>query len=155
MRWFFPRRAGPSPDYVRVAPWLLIGSALSASGYAELASSGISHELDLRSEASDDPDLMRELGLAWRHVPVDDRAAPTTEQLDEIERWLQAGGTEPVVYVHCEGGLGRSPTVAIALLMRHGFSRAEAHRFVLAARSVAAPTSQQLAWLTEIESHSR
>jgi protein-tyrosine phosphatase len=151
MRWLFPRRARPPADFVRIAPWLVLGSALSPAGYKELARAGITHVLDLRSEASDDPALMRRLGLGWRRVPVEDRAAPTTAQLDEIERWLHSGDPDPVLYVHCEGGLGRSPTIAIALLMRRGFARAEAHRFVLTARSVAAPTSQQLAWLTEIE----
>ena len=137
-----------------MAPWLLLGPVLDADGYAELAGAGITHVLDLRSEASDDPAVMESLNLAWRRVPVDDRVAPTAAQLDEIAEWLDHnsdGRNPPVVYVHCQGGLGRSPTIAIALLMRRGFTRAEAHRLVLTARSVAAPTPDQDAWLEDLE----
>jgi protein-tyrosine phosphatase len=140
------------PEYGRVAPWLLVGPALDADGYRHLASEGVTHVLDLRSEASDDPALMASLELAWRQVPIDDRTAPTSDQLAEINTWLDAApDAQPIVYVHCEGGLGRSPTIAIALLMQRGFSHAEAHRLVLGARSVAAPTGDQDSWLAEIE----
>jgi protein-tyrosine phosphatase len=148
------RLAGRTPraDYGRVAPWLLLGPALDDAGYEALAREGVTHVLDLRSEASDDPDLMRRLHLAWRRVPIEDRAAPTGDQLNEINRWLdETQDPQPVVYVHCQGGLGRSPTIAVALLMRRGFSRAEAHRFVQTARSVAAPTDAQDSWLAELE----
>lgn len=144
----------PVFDYARVAPWLLVGPALNAEGYAHLAEAGVTHVVDLRSEASDDPKVMESLNLAWRRVPIDDRLAPTAAQLDEISDWLGETAEEhdpPVLYAHCEGGLGRSPTVAIALLMRRGFTRAEAHRFVVTARSVAAPTPDQDAWLGELE----
>jgi len=39
----------------------------------------------------------------------------------------------------------------MALLMQRGFTRAEAHRLVRTARSVASPTVAQHGWLTEIE----
>jgi protein-tyrosine phosphatase len=153
MRWRLPRRRGRSvPDYGRIAPWLFVGPALDETGYAHLAERGVTHVLDLRSEASDDPALMDSLNLGWLRVPIDDREAPSTAQLNEIDEWIDAQASEaPVVYVHCEGGLGRSPTVAMALLMRRGFTRAEAHRLVLGARSVAAPTPPQFSWLDEIQ----
>ena len=144
----------PAFDYARVAPWLLVGPALNAAGYAHLAEAGVTHVLDLRSEASDDPAVMESLRLAWRRVPIDDRFAPTAGQLEEIAAWLEESAdadSPPVLYAHCEGGLGRSPTIAIALLMQRGFTRAEAHRFVVTARSVAAPTPDQDAWLGELE----
>jgi len=152
MRWLRGDRSKPyRPDYARVAPWLLVGPVLDASGYAHLASEGVTHVLDLRSEASDDPAVMRSLKLGWRRVPIDDRAAPTREQLADINAWLDANEEQPVVYVHCEGGLGRAPTIATALLMQRGFTRAEAHRFILAVRPVASPTPDQDAWLTTME----
>lgn len=156
-RWLNRRRAADGQaEYARVAPWLLIGPALDATRYAALADAGVTHVLDLRSEASDDPELMKSLGLEWRRVPIDDLVAPRAEQLAEIVEWLEAPGEDqPVVYVHCQGGLGRAPTIAIALLLRRGFTRAEAHRFVLTARSVAAPTRAQDDWLTEIELRAR
>lgn len=146
------RRRRPPPEYARVAPWLLVGPALDDDGYAHLADEGVTHVLDLRSEASDDPELMRSLNLEWRRVPIEDRAAPSNEQLADVNAWLdEAEQEEPVVYVHCEGGLGRSPTIAMALLMQRGYSRAEAHRFVVSVRSVAAPTPQQDGWLSAFD----
>lgn len=147
------RRQEQPPDYARVAPWLLVGPALDDVGYAQLAREGVTHVLDLRREASDDPALMRVLDMRWLRVPIEDSAAPSHEQLAEINEWLDetGGENEPVVYVHCQGGLGRAPTIAIALLMQRGFTRAEAHRFVQTVRSVAAPTAEQNDWLTETE----
>jgi protein-tyrosine phosphatase len=140
-----------------VAPWLLVGPALDDEGYAHLAEQGVTHVLDLRSEASDDPRLMERLHLSWRREPIDDQLAPTSDQLDRISDWLAAtpDARAPVAYIHCEGGLGRSPTVAMALLMRRGFTRAEAHRLVVGARSVAAPTASQEAWLSAIDDEIR
>ena len=136
-----------------MAPWLLVGPALDAAGYAHLAHVGVTHVLDLRSEDSDDPGMMESLGLSWRRVPIDDRAAPTPDQLAEITAWLEsAEAGVATVYIHCQGGLGRSPTVATALLMQKGFSRAESHRLVFGARSVAAPTEDQAAWLADLDS---
>lgn len=151
MLWPFRRRSRSRGRHAQVAPWLLVGPALEAAGYRQLRDDGVTHVLDLRSEQSDDPELMRRLGLAWMNVPIDDRVAPTDAQLAEISAWLESAPDQPVVYVHCEGGLGRSPTIAIALLMQRGFSRAEAHRFMLAARSVASPTPDQDAWLTTLD----
>ncbi|HYI66717.1 MAG TPA: dual specificity protein phosphatase [Candidatus Limnocylindrales bacterium] len=154
MRWLRRGQDVPprAPEYGRVAPWLLVGPALDSAGYRHLADQGVTHVLDLRSEASDDPRLMESLNLAWRQVPIEDRAAPTSHQLAEINAWLDGGEeSQPIVYVHCEGGLGRSPTIAMALLMQRGFSHAEAHRLVVGARSVAAPTGDQDGWLAEIE----
>jgi protein-tyrosine phosphatase len=86
-------------------------------------------------------------------VPVDDRRAPTDHQLAAINQWISESDVEqPVVYVHCQGGLGRSPTLATALLMQRGFNRSEAHRFILAGRPAASPTPDQDAWLAVIES---
>jgi protein-tyrosine phosphatase len=151
---------GESPradaQVARIGPWLLVGPALTREGYRQLAADGVTHVLELRSEDSDDPEQMRELNLAWRHVPIDDRDAPTHDQLTEIVDWLGsrtagAGDALPVLYVHCQGGLGRSPTIAIALLMRRGFTRTEAYRLVLAARPVAFPTEAQEAWLNDLD----
>lgn len=153
MRWLSRIRSQTRrADYARVAPWLLVGPVLDSSGYAALAEEGVTHVLDLRDEASDDPSAMRRLNLEWRRVPIRDRTAPTREQLADINAWLDASEPEQaVLYVHCEGGLGRAPTIAIALLMQRGFTRAEAHRFVLTARSMSAPTPEQDAWLSEID----
>lgn len=134
----------------RVAPWLYIGPVLGPDRISELVEQGITHVLDLREEASDDPAVMEQLGLRWRRIPVADRAAPEDEQLEAILDWLDReadASHDQALYVHCHAGMGRTPTVAIALLMQQQLTLAEARRLVFAARPEVAPTPPQMAWL--------
>ncbi len=134
----------------RVAPWLYIGPQLLIDQYAELRRRGVTHVVDLRDEASDDAGSLEALGFRWLRLPVPDRRAPTDIQLAELITWLDADAdpnVDQAVYVHCQAGLGRTPTVAMALLMQHDLTLAEAHRMVLAARPETAPTAPQLEWL--------
>ena len=134
----------------RVAPWLYLGPALDEGGYRNLREQGVTHVVDLRAEDADDGELMAALGLRWRHLPIVDRGAPAPEQMDDLLAWIEAessGGDEPVLYLHCHAGLGRTPTVAIALLMHRDIPLADAHRHVRAARPGAQPTAVQDAFL--------
>jgi protein-tyrosine phosphatase len=140
-----------------VAPWLYVGPALDRAGYAALAAHGVTHVVDLREEDSDDVEVMQTLGLAWRRFPTPDRTPPAHADLDAAIEWIETGAAagddvvDGVVYVHCSAGVSRSPTFAMALLMRRGLTLAEAHRRVPSARPAAAPTAEQLAWLPEVE----
>jgi protein-tyrosine phosphatase len=141
---------GSSRRVDRVAPWLFIGPELLIDQYAELRRRGVTHVVDLREEGSDDADSLQALGFRWRRIPILDRRAPTDAQLADLIAWLDADAdpnVDQAVYLHCHAGLGRTPTVAIALLMQHNLTLAEAHRMVLAARPEAAPTTRQLEWL--------
>lgn len=153
-----PRHAGVARRVDQVAPWLFIGPELLPDQYQDLRDRGVTHVLDLRREASDDSDSLAALGLQWRRIPIPDRHAPTHEQLASIVEWLD-GAADPVaeqaVYVHCQGGLGRTPTVAIALLMQHDLTLGEAQRLVVSARPESAPTQPQLRWLEEVEARLR
>lgn len=137
----------------QVAPWLFIGPALTTAEYAVLRRDGITHILDLREEGSDDEDALAELGLRWLRFPIPDRAAPSHEQLAALIEWLEADAdpeADQALYIHCHAGYGRTPSMAMALLMQRDLSLAEAHRIVRAARPEVAPTSAQLAWLEEV-----
>lgn len=149
-----PRPARPHERIDRVAPWLYIGPALSADRVADLVEQGVTHVLDLREEGSDNPALMEQMGLRWRRIPIADRAAPGDDQLEAILDWLDSEvdtGREQAVYVHCHAGLGRTPTIAIALLMQQQLTLAEARRIVFAARPEVSPTEPQMAWLELLE----
>jgi len=147
-----PRASATRID--RVAPWLYIGPVLTPDRMAALPEQGVTHVLDLREEASDDPALMAHLGLRWQRIPVPDRDAPSDEQLDEIIDWLDREAdpsTEQAVYVHCHAGMGRTPTIAIALLMQQQLTLAEARRLVFAARPEVSPTQPQMDWLEALD----
>lgn len=149
LSWLFRRRTR-RVRVDRVAPWLYLGPVLDERGYRGLREQGVTHVVDLREEAADDDSLMAALGLRWRRLPIRDHAAPSPEQIDELRSWLEAespGPDEPIVYLHCHAGLGRTPTVAIALLMHREVPLADAHRQVRAARPGAQPTAAQDAFL--------
>jgi protein-tyrosine phosphatase len=147
------RRRRRRPPFHRVAPWLFLGPALDRRDYEALRDEGVTHVVDLRAEDSDDRDLMARLGLRWRRLPIPDRAAPAPEQVDELLAWLSDGRAEeePVVYLHCHAGFGRTPTMAIALLMHRDIPLADAHRQVVMARPGAQPTAEQDAFLRALE----
>ncbi|TAJ16430.1 MAG: hypothetical protein EPO65_13285 [Dehalococcoidia bacterium] len=146
------RRRPKSARVDRVAPWLFVGPALDAAGYRDLRDRGVTHVVDLREEDADDPGLMASLGLKWLRLPIPDRKAPAPGQLDELRSWLavDSGEGDPVLYIHCHAGLGRTPTVAIALLMHHDMPLRDAHRHVRAARPGAQPTASQDAYLEDL-----
>lgn len=150
-----PGREPERPSRVdRVAPWLLIGPQLLIEQYVDLRRRGVTHVVDLREEASDDADALAAMGFRWRRFPVPDRQAPTHEQLASIVAWLDADAdpnVDQAVYIHCHAGQGRTPAVAMALLMQHDLSLAEAHRLVRAARPESSPTAAQQTWLQEVE----
>lgn len=138
----------------RVAPWLLIGPDLLLDQYEELRRRGVTHVLDLRDEGSDDAGALEAMGFRWLRIPVADRHAPSDDQLTELVLWLDSDAdpnVDQALYVHCHAGLGRTPTIAMALLMQHDLSLAEAHRMVLAARPESAPTPRQLEWLRALQ----
>lgn len=152
-KWWQGAEWVPSPAVRadRVAGWLLIGPALSTDGYTDLRERGVTHVIDLRAEAVDDVVPLRALGLEWRHVPVADRAAPTVQDVDVVLAWIEgAGEAFGGLYLHCEGGIGRTPTMAIALLMRRlTLSLREAGQLVESARPEVQPTAVQRAWLDQ------
>ena len=62
--------------------------------------------------------IVQELGMRLVREPVPDGMAPSPEKLLELARFLtelESSGIK--VYVHCVGGLGRTPTVLAAFLM--------------------------------------
>ncbi len=149
-----PRGASDGVRVDQVAPWLFIGPELTVGQYRDLRARGVTHVVDLRQEGSDDPDALATLGFHWRRIPIPDRHAPTEAQLQELVDWLDRESDparDEAVYLHCHAGLGRTPTVAIALLMQHDLTLQEAHRIVVSARPEIQPTSRQVEWLQALE----
>jgi predicted protein tyrosine phosphatase len=155
VRWLRGHRpARRAPNWSRIAPRLFIGPALDRAGFVELTQQGVTHVVDLRAEASDDPDPAESLGLHRLRIPVVDRYPPTDEQFEQLADWLETSRPNPVMYIHCQRGLERSPTVAIGLLVRAGYELHEARAAVLGAHPHARPTPAQEDWLTQLHAAS-
>ncbi len=141
-------RRPPALPVDRVAPWLLIGPALDEGGYRRLTELGVTHVADLREEAADNEGVMGALGLRWMRLPIPDRAAPSIDDVERLIAWWEGERSEErALYLHCRAGFGRTPTVAIALLVHKGMPLMDAHRHVRAARPAAQPTEAQMAFL--------
>ncbi len=110
----------------------------------------------MRSEASDDEAALARHNLKFLHVAVDDRDAPSQEQLDAATDWTLAEiAAGRKVYIHCRSGIGRSPSVACAVLVAIGYPLANAYQIIRRQRPWAAFSESQRAALEEFERRRR
>lgn len=141
MGWLGPRRYD----------WIIEGK-LAASSYPRdeghlraLHTAGVRALVTLH-ERPVDQEKLDALGIAARHYPVQDFAAPSLDQIEAavafIERKLAAGEG---VAVHCAAGLGRTGTVIACYLVYQGYTPAEAIAHVRARRPGSVETGEQQA----------
>lgn len=150
--WLYAWRS-PALDIVWLTPDLAVGAAPAAGRLHEVQRLGVTALVDLRTidereSAERWERAVQRCGLRVLHLPVIDRTAPTMEQLDAGSTWVEgelAGGGR--VLVCCRAGVGRSITLATAILVRQGYRLHEAFRLVGTRRRVANPTDAQLAAL--------
>jgi predicted protein tyrosine phosphatase len=88
-------------------------------------------------------------GLVFRHAPVEDRGVPDARfaatVLAELTDAYRAGRH---VAVHCRFGIGRSATVAAAVLVRSGHDPRTVWRELAAVRGVPVPdVDEQRRWV--------
>ncbi|MBI2587591.1 dual specificity protein phosphatase family protein [Candidatus Amesbacteria bacterium] len=97
----------------------------------KLKQEGIEVDISLEEERVDAPFGVR--FYIW--IPIKNHTAPTSEQLDfgvaTIEKLLSL---KKKIYVHCQNGHGRAPTMVAAYLIKKGKSVDEAINFIKAKR---------------------
>lgn len=88
-------------------------------------------------------------GLRYRELPVPDMSVPDHADADPVLDVLTADlAAGRYVAVHCRAGIGRSATIAAALLIRHGAAAGDAWATISAARGREVPeTDEQRAWV--------
>ena len=141
--WGPPRRPSGRPDLSVILPELVVGEYPTPQDAEWLrAAHGITAVVSLQDDAdlASKGLLLRELedayhqhGLHFRRIPVPDCDNDVlAARLDEsvvVLRALLAGGGR--VYLHCNAGMNRAPTIASAYLhAEHGLSLAAARDFV-------------------------
>jgi hypothetical protein len=140
----------PIIKYHRVADNIYVGPQHGKFGQKRLAAAGVTASLNLRTGFSD-----VERGIGFRdycQLSTMDGTPPTLEQLREgiefIRRVTDSGGS---VYIHCQTGLGRGPTMAAAYLISRGRSLDEACRMIRAVRPFTNIRPEQMQRLREFE----
>lgn len=136
--------AGASPHcFSRISEGLHVGGQYMGRGWPRLAARGVTAVVNMRREFDD-----RSRGIApshYLHLPTIDNHAPTLDHLAQgvafIRQELERGGE---VYIHCEAGVGRAPTMAAAYLTNEGWSPAEAWALLRTRRPFVRPTQVQV-----------
>ena len=96
--------------------------------------------------------LCEEEGIAFWHFPIPDTQPPKSQLdahffiLDLVKHYKEKKG----LVLHCYGGIGRSGTIALAVLMHLGYDLNEMKRKATLIRGTHVPqTSVQEKWLDE------
>jgi protein-tyrosine phosphatase len=142
-------RGHPIRALSEVRPFLFMGGQHLRRGLSVLESWGISAVLNMRDEFDD-----QLAGVAkdrYLHLKVVDNTPPTLDQLRRgvafIEEERRRGGK---VYVHCEAGVGRAPTMAAAYLVSTGKSTLEAWEELRDIRPFIRPRRMQRALIQQL-----
>jgi uncharacterized protein (TIGR01244 family) len=91
--------------------------------YERLAVHGFTLVVDLRTGATDDPNLadpehLRSLGLRYERIPVPDGHVPSPHDVARLVQLVDGAGGS--VLVHCGGGVGRSASMQASYLAAAG-----------------------------------
>ena len=103
-------------------------------------------ELELESEE----ETARSLGLEFSRIPIEDQGTPRPGLVEGVLSRISRSATPNArIAIHCRQGLGRSPLVAAAMLVRGGMTPGDAWAAISIARGRPVPeTDEQRVWLT-------
>jgi atypical dual specificity phosphatase len=90
-----------------------------------------------------DPGRAQAAGYVRHNISIRDFHAPSVSQLQKFIEFVQAVDSDAKVLVHCEGGSGRTGTMAAAYWIAKGLSPSQAIEKVRRARPGAVETDEQ------------
>jgi hypothetical protein len=100
-----------------IVPGVWIGRWLSDAEALGAVAGGVTAVLDLSDAFSEAGPF---IDLKYCHLPVLDLTAPTSSQLADAVRFINANAADGIVYVHCKIGYSRSASVVAAWLLHTG-----------------------------------
>lgn len=118
-------------DYISEGIYIGTNQCCQTHFDEKLKKEGITTDISLEEERMDAP-----FGVdfyIW--IPVKDRSAPTQDQLDfGVSVLEKLVAMKKKVYVHCQNGHGRAPTLVAAYLIQQGKTLAETIDFIKSKR---------------------
>lgn len=138
--------SGPSLRYSHVAPGVYLGGKYPKSSYRTFTDWGITGIISMRMSLS----ASVPIGIDLLHLPTRDWQPPSLSDLSKgvefIRHNAEKGGS---VYIHCQLGEGRGPTMAAAYLISRGLTVDEAIAELVKYRPFVQPNAAQQKRLAE------
>jgi protein-tyrosine phosphatase len=137
---------------------LAVGAAFSMDSARHLAEAqGIAAVIDLREEDCDEEERLRDAGIELLHLPTTDQMAPGQATLDRgVEFAANHVARGNRVLIHCQGGIGRSPLLALCVLVDLGFEPLDALAHAKNCREAVSPSyDQYCGWARWLESRGK
>ena len=139
------------PNLSWITDTLAVGGSFPAERTRDLAEAlGVRAVIDLRVEACDEEEVLREHAIAFLRLPTEDHGAVSQPMLHNgvafANRHLDR---DERVLVHCEHGIGRSATLALCVLVSRGAAPLAALEEAKTRRALVSPSPAQYeAWRT-------
>ena len=117
-------------EYSEISPYIYLGSNMCCGGhFKKLSILGVYADIDLEYTRDSFEKLSGIDLFLW--LPTRDHTFPSHKQLIIGIRTIQAlVESKTKMYIHCEFGHGRSPSLVIAYFIAEGMSYREAHAYV-------------------------
>ena len=135
----------------QVTPFLYLGNMTDAADPETLSKLGIDHVLNVTAV---NPTYTQSDSITYKQLLAADNGSQNIKQyFDEaftfIDTARDCGGS---VLIHCQAGVSRSPTIAIAYLIKNFPMRMlEAYKFIKTRRSIISPNLNFMGQLLEFE----
>jgi polymorphic toxin system DSP-PTPase phosphatase-like protein len=133
------------PDFDWLTESLAVGGCFPVERAADLMRShGIRAVVDLRGEDRDDEGRLRSAGIDFLHLPTPDLEPATLQMLDRgVEFARPYLGRGERVLIHCQHGIGRSPLLALCVMVDQGWEPLDALIHAKDARALISPSRSQ------------
>jgi protein-tyrosine phosphatase len=142
-----------SPDFHWLTDQLAVGGCFPIERAAHLAQDhAIRAIVDLREEDQDDEQMLERAGIHFLYLPTPDLEPASVPVLDRgvafAREHIDRGGK---VLIHCQHGIGRSPLLALCVLVDSGWAPLDALALAKDRRAAVSPSASQYdgwcAWL--------